>query len=388
MSPSFEAGAVMDRPQRSKSVARIFRFVEKKRGRRWTGSNLIGSLGEAAFCGSLFLIGTLLLSLIVAVQLVKPDPAQFAIGVGGILLILVGASSAVLGAGGLIWTVLNVGISVERRSALARRAAETDIVHAAVPRPRDYPGLPTLEGLTDSPGIELAYRLPPSETPGWRLLAMTIFAMLWNFVVCFLTVSVMSAHIAGRHEWLLTGVLVPFWVVCYWSVRSFLQLLMVQTGMGQTTVEVSDLPLEPGREYEALVAQHGHVTMKSLQVWLVCEEEATFTQGTDIRAEVREVHRELCFEQRDFRIEPAAPFSQICRVQVPLAAMHSFQSAHNVVRWKLVIRGEAQRWPPFERGFPIVVYPGQATVQAEFGSLVAVSALRPPAAPIAAGVRA
>ena len=41
-------------------VARFFRFVEKKRGERRTGSNLLGSLGEAVFCGSLFLLGTLL----------------------------------------------------------------------------------------------------------------------------------------------------------------------------------------------------------------------------------------------------------------------------------------------------------------------------------------
>jgi hypothetical protein len=368
-------------------VARLFRFVEKKRGRRWTGSNVVGNLSEAAFCGSLFVVGTLLLALIVGMQLVKPDPEVFTIGYGWLLLVLVGASSAVLGAGGLIWTVLNMGVSIERRSAFVRRAEETDFVHAAVPRPREFPGLPTLEGLIDSPGIELAYRLPPSETPGWRLLAITIFALLWNFVVCFLTVSVISGHIAGRHEWLLTALLIPFWIVCYWSVRSFLQLLMVQTGMGQTTLEISELPVAPGRDYEALLAQNGHVAMKSLQLWLVCEEEATFTQGTDIRTEVREVYRELCFERRDYRVEPVAPFTQMCRVHVPKAGMHSFQSAHNVIRWKLLIRGEAQRWPPFERGFPIVVYPGQATMQVNVSSLVARSALRP-AMPLAAGVRA
>ena len=54
-------------------------------------------------------------------------------------------------------------------------------------------------------GIELAYRLPGSQTPGWRLLATTIFAMLWLFLVFLLTVPVIRWHIAGRHEWLLSG---------------------------------------------------------------------------------------------------------------------------------------------------------------------------------------
>lgn len=365
-------------------MARLFRFVEKKRGERRTGSNWVGSLGEAIFCGSLFLLGTLLLSVIVGNQLVQPDPSQFAFGVGGWLLVLVTASSVVLGGGGLIWTVLRVGTSIERRSALARQAVDTDIALEAVPRQRNFPTLPSLDGLTNSPGIELAFRLPAAQTPGWRLLATTIFAMLWNFVVCILTVSIISNHVAGRHDWLLTVLLAPFWYVCYWSVRAFLQLLMLNSGMGQTTVEVSDLPLVPGREYQAVFSQHGHVTMKSLQVWLVSEEEATFTQGTDIRSEVREVYRLTCFERCNFRIEPTAPFTALCTFGVPASAMHSFQSGHNALRWKLVVRGEAESWPVFERGFPIVVYPGESTMQVEVGSQVTRNALKTAAPGVAA----
>jgi hypothetical protein len=159
--------------------------------------------------------------------------------------------------------------------------------------------------------------------------------------------------------------------------------------MGQTTLEISDLPLLPGREFQVAIAQHGHVAMKSLQLWLVCEEEATYMQGTDIRTEAREVYRQSCFERCDFRIEPGVAFTETCSVPVPPTAMHSFQSAHNVVRWKLVVRGEAESWPLFERGFPIVVYPGHATMQVEVGSHVTRHALKAPAPPAAAaGVRA
>lgn len=370
-------------------MSRFFRFVEKKRGERRTGSKILGNLGEAVFCGVLFLLGTLLLCVIIGTQLVQPDPEQFKFGVGLWLLILVTGSSVVLGGGGLIWTVLRVGTSIERRSAMARQAADTDIVSAAVPRQRSYPTLPPVDGLTNSPGIELAYRLPAAQTPGWQLLATTIFAMLWNFVVCLLTVSVISRHIAGQHEWLLTALLLPFWAVCYWSVRAFLQLLVVHSGMGQTTLEISELPLVPGREYQAVVAQHGHVTMKLLELSLVCEEEATFTQGTDIRTEVREVFRQLCLARRDFRIELGIPFTQACNIRVPATAMHSYQSPHNVVRWKLVVRGEAESWPTFERGFPLVIYPGEATMQVEVGSQIMRSALQSSAAPAdATGVHA
>ncbi|HZN35297.1 MAG TPA: hypothetical protein VFB80_15820 [Pirellulaceae bacterium] len=370
-------------------MARLFRFVEKKRGGRRTGSNLVGNFGEALFFGSLFLVGMLALSVLLASHLLAPDPASFTIGFGKWLFLLLMASFVLLGGGGMIWTVLRIGVSAERRSALATRAVDLDLMQEAVPRPRNYPAIPPFDGLVNSPGIDLAYRLPPAQTPGWQLLAMTIFGLLWTGVVCFFTVWTISNALAGRPEWLLTALLVPFWAVCYWAIREFLQLLVVNSGTGSTTVEISDLPLAPGHEYQVAIAQHGQLTMKSLELWLVCEEEATFTQGTDIRSEVREVWRQLCFERRDFRIEAGVPFQEQCAIAVPPTAMHSFYSPHNAVRWKLVARGEADGWPAFERGFPLVVYPGEATQQVEVAGHVARAALTPPHVPLpAAGVRA
>jgi hypothetical protein len=367
-------------------MARLFRFVEKKRGQRRTGSNLVGSLGEAIIYGSLFLLGATLLSALLINQLLQPDPESFALGLGRWLVIMMLSSFIVVGGGGLIWTVLRVGTSVERRSAMARQAADIDLVNQTVPRPRNYPTLPPFDGLTNSPGIELAYRLPAAQTPGWRLLAAAVFTLLWNFVGCVLTVSAISGHITGRHEWLLSILLVPFWYVSLWSIRYLLQLIVLQTGMGQTTVEVSDLPLVPGRDYHVAIAQDGNVKMKSLKLWLVCEEEATYTQGTDIRTEFREVFRQPCFERQDFRIEPGVPFQETCMVTVPLAAMHSFHSPHNAIRWQLVVHGEAEGWPSFSRGFPIVVYPGEATTQVGAGGRIARQQIS--ATPAVAGVRA
>jgi hypothetical protein len=381
--PDDRAGHGLYGFRRSGHVARFFRLVEKKRGERRTGSNWLGQVGEAAFCGCLFLLGTLLLSVLVASHIVEPNPGRFAFGYGGWLLILVTTSSIVLGGGGLIWSVLRIGTSVERRSSLARQAADTDFVHAAVPRPRNYPTVPSFDGLTNSPGIELAYRLPTTHSPGWRLLATTIFAMLWCFVVFLLTASVIRGHVNGSHEWLLSVLLPGFWAVCFWAVREFLQLLLQSTGMGQTTLEISDLPLAPGGEYRAWLVQQGNLKMRSLEVSLICEEEATFTQGTDIRTETREVYRQLCFERRDFAIETDQPLSEVCRIAVPISAMHSFQSGHNVVRWKIVVHGQADKWPALVRGFPVVVYPGVMTKEVEVVSRVARQVLTP-ATPLAA----
>jgi hypothetical protein len=158
-----------------------------------------------------------------------------------------------------------------------------------------------------------------------------------------------------------------------------LQRLVLNSGMAQTTVEVSELPLMPGHTCQVVVAQHGQATMRLLELAIVCEEETTFTQGTDIRTEVRTVFRRAHLERRDFTLAPGRPFTESSSIEVPLTAMHSFQSPHNAVRWKLVVRCEPKGWPAFERDFPVVVYPGEATMQVELGSHVLRNALKPTA---------
>jgi hypothetical protein len=361
-------------------VARPFRFLEKKRGQRRTGSNLVGDVGEALAYGSLLLLGVVLLTALIVNQILAPDPGSFALGVGRWLGILVMASFVIIGGGGLIFAVLRIGASAERRGAIARQAAELDLVPEAAPRPKHYPTLPSFEGLTNSPGVELAYRLPPAQSPGWRLLVTTIFAASWNSVACVLGVWAVTSFLAQRPEWFLTAFLVPFAAVGVWSIRYWLRQIWIDTGMGLTTLEISDCPLVPGHEYQAIVAQQGHIHVKSLELWLVCEEEATYRQGTDIRTETRRVIEERLWSHGDFLIEPAEPFQAVVTVPIPAEAMHSFHSAHNSVNWKLVVRGEVAHWPAFERGFSIVVYPGESTQRVEVSANVARVARRQPAA--------
>jgi hypothetical protein len=262
-------------------------------------------------------------------------------------------------------------------------------VQDQTPRPKNYPTVPPYDGLTNSPGIELAFRLPPAESPGWQLLAMTIFTLLWNGVACVLLVWATRSHVARQPEWFLTIFMLPFLAVSFWSIRHLLRLIWIHTGMGLTTLEISDHPLIPGRQYQVVLAQHGHIEVKLLEVWLVCEEEATYRQGTDIRTEVRQVRREQLASHTNFRIEPVAPFQTVIEAPIPADAMHSFHSPHNTVSWKLLVRGEVAHWPPFERGFPVVVFPGEATLRVEVSAAVARNAQRPPLpAPAAAGASA
>jgi hypothetical protein len=92
-------------------------------------------------------------------------------------------------------------------------------------------------------------------------------------------------------------------------------------------------------------------------LFLVCEEESTYHQGTDVRTERRVVHRHSVFCQQSLKLDPMQPFEFECRFAVPDAVMHSFRSRHNAVQWKLMVQGEALSCLTVIRTFPVVVYP-------------------------------
>jgi hypothetical protein len=122
-------------------------------------------------------------------------------------------------------------------------------------------------------------------------------------------------------------------------------------------LEIADHPLRPGGAYDVLLAQAGAGLFKELTLALELEEQATFRQGTDTRTERLTVWRQPLQSWRSLQVAPGTRFEARASVAIPEAAMHSFASEHNAVRWSLVVRGEPARWPSFTRVFPLVVFP-------------------------------
>ena len=338
--------------------SRVFRLFVKKRGDRRTVSRLAGGLGEALFFVALFLIGCASLAILTTSQLPVDDIlVQPITGWTYYLLLFVVGTFLVMGSGGLIYTVFHIGTSAERRASLAERATKIDILSDAKEPPETYPTIPHDDNLTNSPGIELAYRLPIESTSRWWLLTSTLFTLVWNGLVVVLAVVALGGFFRGETDWRLVAFLVPFTAAGGWSIYYFLRQLLITTGIGPTTIEISDHPLYPGQRYEILLSQSGHLSVRWLEMNLVCEEEATYRQGTDVRRETVQVYQQPVFHRVGFDIETEAPFQNRCELEIPRGVMHSFQSGHNAVYWKLTVRGDVVGWPPFQRNFPIIVYP-------------------------------
>ena len=322
----------------------------------------MGSVGEALFFASLFVLGSLALVVLLTSLKMHSWPASEYFPEANYrgtmwLVLLVLVSFVLIGGGGVLYTVVQVGTSAERRAALAKSAASIDLVREAALSPQDYPNVPRVADLTNSPGVTLAYRLPIARSAAWRLFAATTFCLVWNSIALVFIVVAAGSHISGPPDWFLTSVTVPFVVTGLWSIYYLVRLWTITTGIGPTSIEISDHPLYPGHSYEILLSQSGRLSVTSLDVLLVCEEEAMYRQGTDVRTDCRRVHQERIFHQEGIEVKPGMPMERKCLLDIPRNVMHSFQSEHNSVHWTLEVQGDVAGWPTYHRSFPVVVYP-------------------------------
>ena len=276
-----------------------------------------------------------------------------------LLALLLPGALVVIGGSGLVRVLRAWGKSEERRAASAGLAEFLDPLMHPAPTAPGHPAVPNCDDLVNSPGTILRYRLPIESPESWTLVGFGLFAVLWNAVLLVLAVGAGLDLLGGKIDWWLFVLLVPFLGVGIGGVVLFMRNLFLATVVGPTQVEISDHPLRPGRRYDVLLAQGGAGTFRRLQMFLELEEQATFRQGTDTRTEQVVVWRSLVTDCRDAAPAPNARFESWSVMEIPPDAMHSFSSAHNAVRWRLVVRGTTDRCPDFTRVFPVVVFPAE-----------------------------
>ena len=220
------------------------------------------------------------------------------------LVFTVPVSFIIIGAGGLIYVLLHWGKSAERRAAdgSARGQRERDFFGASGAGDRRYPTVPQGADMTNSPGTKLKFRLPMATSPGWALFGtLGVLHRLERHRGGVRRDGRQRAISPASRDWLLTLFTVPFAAIGVWAIVVLVRQLLVATGIGPTLVEISDHPLYPGGQYRVFLSQSGWLTVNRLRVSLVCEEVATYRQGTDTRTETREVFRQELFRREQFR---------------------------------------------------------------------------------------
>jgi hypothetical protein len=220
-----------------------------------------------------------------------------------------------------------------------------------------FPYVPSDADLTDSPGTKLAFRLPAASA-GWSLLVLVLVALAWNLVVAFWAVKAVNSHLAGDPDWFQTLFLIPFALIGAGLIVAIVRQLLIDTGIGPTIVEISGHPLYPGRQYELFISQTGRLKLEIFEVLLVCEEEASYRQGTDTRTATRRVCQRRILRREAPVVRPGEPLELTAALDVPAGAMHSFRAGHNRIHWRLIVKGKAAHRSEFDRSFRLNVNPG------------------------------
>lgn len=335
------------------------RLLPKKRRHRRSDSQLAGNVGEVAFFAAMLLAGSFVLVALITTRYVEiPGLPVLTRGNGLWLAVIVLISLISIGIVGLVLTMLNVATSAERRSALAQKASDLKLDSASLPPARDFPTVPRNENLVNSPGTRLKYRLPQMSQPTWSLLAILAFALMWNCLLAVFAVVVAESFFKGEPAWILLVMTFLLAAVAGRMTQHFVQRTKAVIREGSTSIEVSDLPWYPGQRFEVCLIQSGRMPLTSLRLMLVCEENATYREGTNVRSETQRVLEQVLWEENGpIDPSPEGDFIEHVEMVLPDQAMHSFRAVSNNVQWKLVFLASVALNEIFERQFPVVVYP-------------------------------
>ncbi|MBI3827989.1 MAG: DUF3592 domain-containing protein [Planctomycetes bacterium] len=244
-----------------------------------------------------------------------------------------------VGLGGIIWSLKQR--SSAKLSPEAQIASKTRTVFSAEG---------VLPEVKTEPGSTLPHRLVLDQSEKAAAIALGIFGLIWTGVTGAIWLGMWS-----RGEWFPFIFLSIFVLVGLAILAAAVWQALIGWGTGRTVVEVSTFEPAPGGHFEVLVAQYGHMTVNELSVWLICEEKATYRQGTNTRTDTHRVYEKKLDARTGFAITGAGKEELRTKAEIPADAMHSFKAGHNAIRWFLEVRADIERWPDFKRGFPFRV---------------------------------
>lgn len=227
-----------------------------------------------------------------------------------------------------------------------QRVSDEEIAHRAEAEKVLVGALPTLPAPAHTPG-KYGYRLTAGHDFGPGYVVLLLLALLW-------LIPTALAWQEGFGPFTIASIIAEV-VMLALVARRLLILLRIRP----TDVEVSAHPVAIGERFTLTFTQHGPLHTNSLDVRLVCEEEVRYQVGTDTRTETRIVFDQPLISELGLHIPVQRPFHTSLELVVPDDAMHSFQVPNNVVRWKVITRGDVPNFPDFERVAQLVVLPAR-----------------------------
>lgn len=258
--------------------------------------------------------------------------------------LLIPITQIAFGVGGLIWRGVGRSQSREKRSLAQRRK-------------NLFPTVPETQRINESPGTELAYRLPLAIIPTLQTAVGLSLAILWNMIAWYVFFYILSLRRDWADFWLaiLFGALFcgAGLIVLPWFIRRIRSAF----GAGTTILEISDHPVYPGRKYRLALMQSGRLDALRYDLFVVSGETARYRQGTDTLTHQKEVFRLPLLSKSDFSVARGETVREEFFLKLPIGAMHSFQAENSQIFWKIVIEIDVRGGGQLRRECPLVVLP-------------------------------
>jgi hypothetical protein len=339
--------------------------VFRRENRGW-----LAGLAESILAASLLLSGVVFL--VTVLTLTFRDKSLGVDGAGESidwyylsLQMLVAVALIGVGTWRIVWLLWKVGVSAERRSAIVKKAVdqagELELVREFRLQRDDLPTVP-LDLYPPHQGIWKKFRLVPSPRNVWGLVAASTFSVVFVVLTTILLLTATHTIDVPKADLFASALAVPIGLAAVYSIWQFFRQFLKLTGIGPTSIEIDRYPLVPGEEFQITLTQMGRVRLQLLDVEIVCLEEATFSEGTDIRTERTTVYSQRLLRRRGVVLNPDAVWRTDLTLKLPADAIHSFRSRSNRIQWKLIVTAKALSWPRLRRNFAFTVHPRSSVV--------------------------
>ena len=299
---------------------------------------------ELVLHGGIFLLGVLILGIHLWTWNPSSVDLDKDLSFWGWWFLLIPVTLIFFGAGGLL-----VSAFTRSRSKEQRRVAQH--------RQSLYPMVPDTERTNESPGTELAIRLPLVSFPVLQTVTGLVLAILWNVLAWVVFFSILSIQ-KDRFDLILA---ILFGLVFCGTGLVFLPWFIARFraafGIGTTILEISDHPIWPGRKYRLALLQSGRLHASRYRVSVLSEEVTRYRQGTDTLTNRKEVFEKILFSRDDLSISADQTVHEDFFLEIPIGAMHSMTAEYNQIHWKIVIDIEVTPTLKLRRECPLIVMP-------------------------------
>ncbi len=218
----------------------------------------------------------------------------------------------------------------------------------------DYPNVPVFDG---EKGLVLAKRLKSDVKSTFRFSATVVGALVWNLAswIAFAYVLIVADSSAEYAYAAVFGALFCG-VGALFACRLY-RLYRVERVVGSSALEISQIPVVPGRKARICLFLNGRIEAKRLELYIRCEEVARYVQGTNTVCHRNEVFTKPILTKYALDVPAKTEERVEGTFMLPIGVPHSFVAEHNEIDWKIVAKMEFGDGAVYTRAFEVIVRP-------------------------------